>query len=177
MSLEIVPAVEADLPDVFSILDEASAFLQKIGVTEQWPTEFSTNPTWVKLLQQLVGSGTIFICREDQKPLGTFNLRESPNLGEIGDPSWDGINDSGLYLYLLAVRRSVAGQGVAKAMLEWAYALATQSTCHLRLDCWAGNSRLKQYYLEAGFEALGDVVIKSSLDGRRYGVSRFQRRC
>jgi GNAT superfamily N-acetyltransferase len=177
VTTRVAPAAEEDFVDVLSILDEAAAFLQDIGVTAQWPAKISTDATWTQILAELITNRKSFIAWQDRQPVGVFHLREIPELGPFKDQAWDDVPGEALYLYHLAVRRSVAGKGVATAMLEWAYNKAVSSGRHLRLDCWAGNIHLRGYYLEAGFEHLGDIEITSSLDGRRYSVSRFQRHC
>jgi GNAT superfamily N-acetyltransferase len=177
MSVAIGPASETDLRAVLSILDEAAAFLQEIGVREQWPARISDEATWTQLLHELVAVQTVFVARQDGQPVGVFHLRESPELGGLNDHSWDDVPGPALYLYILAVTRGVAGKGVARAMLDWACSFAASSGRVLRLDCWAGNSRLKQYYGETDFRDLGEVEIYSSLDGRKYFVSRFERTC
>jgi GNAT superfamily N-acetyltransferase len=79
----------------------------------------------------------------------------------------------------LAVSRSVAGQGVAMRLLDWAVDYArSRGKRELRLDCWAGNERLKRFYTDSGFDARGDVEspgLDLSGGGRSYFVSRFSR--
>jgi GNAT superfamily N-acetyltransferase len=158
------------------VLDEAADFLQRIGVREQWPSRFTNNATWIAILEKVVERGEVFLARQRGHPVGVFTLCETPGLANRIDHSWGGVAGSAFYLYLLAIRRSVAGKGVAIAMLDWACSHASGFGRVLRLDCWAGNGRLKRFYKESGFESLGDVEITSTLDGRTYAVSRFQRR-
>ncbi len=48
------------------------------------------------------------------------------------------------YLYSLAVRRDVAGSGVGRGMLQRAWEIASaQGSAELRLDCYAGNTKLR----------------------------------
>ncbi len=95
------------------------------------------------------------------------------------DKLWpDGAQDAVL-LFKLSVRRSVAGQGVARWLLDWAAEHTRQrGKSELRLDCWAGNERLKGYYADAGFESCGDVelTIIDAGETRTYSCSRFRLR-
>ena len=52
---------------------------------------------------------------------------------------------------------------------------ALRGAGELRLDCWAGNERLKRYYLDAGFEARGETEVVDE-DGSRYWVTRFAKK-
>lgn len=174
MTLAIAPAARQEATDVFAVLDEAAAYLQQIGVSEQWPPSFSADPAWAVLLPRLVGGGLIQVTREDGAAVGVFYLGDRPN--PDGDAAaWAGVPGAASYLGLLAVRREAAGRGVARAMLDWAAGCATAAGLPLRLDCWAGNDRLRRFYHEAGFSHKGDVQVTSLRDGRTYAVSRFER--
>ena len=175
MTLQIEPAARSETADVFTVLDEAATFLHAIGVSEQWPVSFSADPGWVGLVSQLVAKEQVFLARLDGLSVGAFYLGDGAELAAQDHHVWDGVPGDALYIGLLAVRRSVAGAGVAAAMLQWACSRAVASGRVLRLDCWAGNARLKQYYAEAGFEPRGEVEVHS-FDGRIYSVSRFERR-
>lgn len=171
--LEIRLAAPADLEDVLNVIDDAAAWLQSIGVTEQWPASFSADPAWVARFQRWIGEGRVYCARDGAgAAAGCFRLMPS-DLHIWGD-------DTGGYLYLhsLAVRRSAAGDGVAAAMLGWAreYA-ASQGAEELRLDCWAGNERLVRYYADAGFEPRGEAHVIDGTGGqwsmKEYWVAKF----
>jgi hypothetical protein len=50
--------------DVLTVLDDAAAYLQHIGVTPQWPPSFSADPNWARLVPELIAAGQIFVaCR------------------------------------------------------------------------------------------------------------------
>lgn len=174
--LTVRPATAFELRDVLAVLDEAAAWLQDIGVTEQWPAVISQDEGWVARVSRFVSEGRFFVARAGDTAVGVFHLRDEAGLD--GGPSawwlWEEQAQPSLYLFTLAVRRSVAGRGVAAAMLDWAFDSAQQRGRVLRLDCWAGNHKLRRYYTAAGFEHLGDVE-GTGLDGRFYSVSRFQR--
>ena len=175
MTLEIALASREETADVFTVLDDAAAYLRHIGVTQQWPPSFSADTTRARLVPELIAAGQIFVARRVALAVGVFCLGEHPELGGLDDGVWDGVSGAAFYLGLFAVVRTAAGQGVAQTMLDWAYSRAADASRVLRLDCWAGNERLKQYYLEFGFAARGDADVTSSLDGRTYSVSRFER--
>jgi GNAT superfamily N-acetyltransferase len=174
MNVDIRPASIEDLPAVFSVLEEA--WLQLIGMTRQWPTAFSGEEFWAPTIEALTGDGQMYLATVDVDSVGAFHLRDEPELYEIPNQVWPlELRDRPCrYLYLLAVRRGVARQGVSTAMLDWAFEDARRNGRVLRLDCWAGNDKLRRFYSGAGFEYLGDVEINDGA-GRTFGCSRFQR--
>jgi GNAT superfamily N-acetyltransferase len=167
-------AEPGDLDAVLSVLDEAVAWLHSIGVTEQWLGPFSSEEAWVSIYRSAIESGHVFVARNDDGIVGTFRLYESGWL-PFDEQIWSDVGlDGAAYLHTLAVRRSVAGAGIAAQMLDWAAKVAAaRGLKELRLDCWAGNERLRRYYLEAGFQWRGDVP--QTQDGRDFSASRFAR--
>ena len=59
----------------------------------------------------------------------------------------------------MAVRSEMHGQNLGGLILFWAMMKAKQEGKQfLRLDCVAGNGRLRRYYEEQGFSCRGKVV-------------------
>jgi GNAT superfamily N-acetyltransferase len=172
----IGPATPHELDDVLAVLDDAAAWLQAIGVTEQWPASFSGDPAWVARFSSWVADGRLFIARDAAgAAAGCFRLM--PNDRHI----WGDDGGANLYLHSLAVRRASAGDGVAAAMLAWACDYAgSHGAEELRLDCWAGNDRLVRYYADAGFEPRGVEHVVEGEGGLwsmpAYWVAKFARR-
>ena len=176
MQIDIRPATLDDLPDVLSVLDEASAWLQSIGITRQWPATFSDHPVWSPRITALTVDRQMYLVKSGFDAIGTFHLRDEPERYETPNQVWPNeLRDRpSRYLYLLAVRRRVAGHGVAVSILDGAAESAHHDARVLRLDCWAGNDKLRRFYAGAGFEYLGDIEIQDEA-GRTFGCSRFQR--
>jgi GNAT superfamily N-acetyltransferase len=172
--LDIRPATEAELGDVLSVLDEAAAWLQSIGVTEQWPASFSADAAWVERLRRGIENEQVYVAHDGGTAQGCFRL-----LNEDG-AIWQDASRRYVYLHSLAVRRASAGRGVATAMLDFAVQVAASHGAEeLRLDCWAGNERLMRYYLDAGFELRGQhhVAIDNGVWGKSdYWVAKFAKR-
>jgi protein-tyrosine phosphatase len=88
------------------------------------------------------------------------------------DHIWPADPVKALYLHSLAVIRPSAAQGVAGQLLSSALEIATNAGVdELRLDCWAGNERLKRYYVGAGFDPRGEIEVDDA--GSRYRVALF----
>ena len=74
------------------------------------------------------------------------------------------------YVHRLAVRRAFAGQGVARAMLDWAAARArSQGLSRLRLDADLSRPRLRALYERCGFRAHSEARVGG------YHVMRYER--
>jgi ribosomal protein S18 acetylase RimI-like enzyme len=172
--VEITVAQPHQLDDVLAVLDDAAAWLQAIGVSEQWPPSFSADVAWVERFTGWIAAGYVYLaCDADGAAIGCFRLMNE-------DTSiWQDASGRHVYLHSLAVRRTAAGGDVASAMLDFAlqYA-AAQGAEELRLDCWAGNQRLVKYYEDAGFEHRGlhHVDISGAWGKQDYYVAKFAKK-
>jgi GNAT superfamily N-acetyltransferase len=64
------------------------------------------------------------------------------------------------YVHKLAVRRACSGQGIGRAIVDWADRTAARAGRRfLRLDCLGDNPGIRSYYEELGFEHRGDLVV------------------
>jgi ribosomal protein S18 acetylase RimI-like enzyme len=161
---------------VLLILTNAGTWLHSMGITEQWPATFHDKPEWQDRFDRWTREGRVFVADGGLRGiLGCFRLMDAD------DAIWGASRDSALYLHSLAVVRYMAGEGVAKKMLDTALRITARRGCdELRLDCWAGNERLRRYYLHAGFEFRGEAAVHSDRsehgsDGT-YSVAKFAKR-
>lgn len=73
----------------------------------------------------------------------------------FADPEFwsaDDSPDDALYVHRMVVDRNYAGKHIGKALLDWATNLAiAQGKAWLRLDAWATNTALHNYYERQGF--------------------------
>jgi ribosomal protein S18 acetylase RimI-like enzyme len=179
VNIDVRAGTPQDVDAVIAVLDEASAWLQSIGVTDQWPVSFSGDSALIQLVEGLIEKQEMYVACDGATVAGCFRLKQEP------DATWPD-EVPAAYLYSLAVKRNYAAQGVAQCMLDWATEhISMMGLSELRLDCWAGNQRLRDYYAAAGFEWRGDIEVVSSEDnatvprqnrGAPYQVSLFARR-
>lgn len=81
---------------------------------------------------------------------------------------WPGVADAA-FIHRLAVRRSAAGQGHAKALLDWALDEAAKAGKRsLKLDCDSDRTNLQEFYEACGFERVGSWVLKPHYDQTLY---------
>ncbi len=71
------------------------------------------------------------------------------------------------YLHALMLDPSEQGQGLGQIFLEGVKRLALCEGGTITLDCWAGNTKLRDFYQRAGFTHRGDFPVKD------YEVSVF----
>ena len=138
---QIVPATPKDLPLVMGIISEAAAWLKEKGI-DQWPSP--PNQHWWRRTAAFIEKGEMHIAYQDGTAIGVLRLN-------LADAYWP---DDGLagYVHGLAIRNQVHGRGVGHALLAWAEVeIRRQKRPFLRLDCAAGNGRLRQYYEDQGF--------------------------
>lgn len=156
--------------EALNILDEAAAWLRDRGVDSQWPTSFrEPSPEdiprdRVEELRQYALLGQLWVLRDrayDNQAVGTIVITHWPDL-EFAH-HWPGGHHNlfdARYLARMAVRRSVAGQGVGSMMVEFAAWVARSiGVSNLRLDCAKTNTALHQYYERLGFRRVGTVEL------------------
>jgi GNAT superfamily N-acetyltransferase len=171
LTVKVRRAVAEEVRTVLLVLTNAGAWLHSKGLTEQWPASFIDDPAWQDRFDRWTAEGRVFVADGGLRGvLGCFRLMDAD------DHIWAGEPGAALYLHSLAVVRWAANQGVAKQMLDWAVDhAASMGVDELRLDCWGGNDRLRRYYVDAGFQARGEVEVVDSEQGR-YSVALFAKR-
>jgi GNAT superfamily N-acetyltransferase len=150
-SVEITPAVPADIDDVLDVLYVAARWLASRGIN-QWRVDGFPR----QLIADGISRGEVYVARRDRRAVGTFALQWSDEL------FWPGASEAAAgYIHRIAVRREARGLGID--LLKFAgQATAATGRKLLRLDCFAGNSALCSYYERAGFVRVADVEV----DGR-----------
>src|SRR6059036_2416969 len=147
-NLKVRQAGLHDVDIVLGILDEAAGWLKQheIPSLEAWRILPS-------ILSRSDLSRGVYVALVDDTAAGTFILQwsDSPFWGERPP-------DSG-YIHKLAVRPDFAGRGIGREMLRWAEARAKSAGKRfLRLNCLAGDRKIRDYYERAGFTHRGDIV-------------------
>jgi GNAT superfamily N-acetyltransferase len=139
-------ATPADLPAAADILAEAARWLVSIN-QPLWTAEHIAPE---KLLPY-IHAGELHLALLDSHPVGTMLLQwQDPTYWPHVPPG------ESAFVHRLAVRRSVAGQGISRALLAHAEAAARAANKrYLRLDC-APRPKLCQVYESAGFTPKGE---------------------
>ena len=168
--LQVARAKPSEAVAVEALLDAVAEWQQSRGI-RQW-----TSGQFGDEIRQAIADRALYVASRQGDILGCFMLDEgSPRmrqwLFEHGRELADGLN-----VGRLAVAREASGQGLGLKLLNAARLLAARrGVAYLWLDCPAENTRLRRYYLEAGFSYRGDNEVAGP-DGERWVSSVFERR-
>jgi GNAT superfamily N-acetyltransferase len=145
---------KAELVDgetVFRILQDTASWLRSKGVA-QWE-EFLHDDGMITTVNQAILSGITYIVGENAGDIvAVFNLSSEQNDWDID--MWGKRNDSAYYLHKLAVAKDYRRQQIGGQILGWIDD-NIRDGCVVRLDCYADNPILNQYYHQAGFTFVG----------------------
>ncbi|WP_297860390.1 GNAT family N-acetyltransferase [Meiothermus sp.] len=144
--LKIKPASLEEVEVACDILQEAARWLMARGET-LWHLDELTPEHFRPVAQQ----GELFLAYLNLRAVGTFTY-------QLSDPLfWPRIPaGTSAFLHKVAVRREVAGQGVAIAMVAWAKEQARAAgLSYLRLDTDFNRPKLRSFYERLGFTCVG----------------------
>jgi ribosomal protein S18 acetylase RimI-like enzyme len=165
-ALDVVLAQPSDLEGVLSILEEARQWLLAKGIPEQWP-----RPHPPEAIAWRIECRETYLAYHHGQAIATFTLQGSDV------QTWGDLPGEAMYVHGLAVRRAFAGQQIGEQLLQLAAEICTaMGKPYLRLDCWAGNTTLSQYYERVGFERCGAREWPTSGDTPPWRVNLFERR-
>ncbi len=144
-------AGQEDLANVVTLLNEAAERLHSRGV-EQWGPGWMTN----ERMAPAVSRGEVFLVKErDGDPVATVTLHETPDVD-----FWSPEEQKENALYLGKLARSDDEPGVGTWLLRWCVDHAAQlGYRRVRLDAWATNQRLHEYYQLNGWTHLRTVSL------------------
>jgi len=149
-----------ELEVVLDVLGDAASWLHRRGI-EQWPEQFD-RATVLPAVER--GETWLASAPLADAPFGTVTVQWADDL------IWPdaGSGEAG-YVHRLAIRRTAAGSG--RALLSWAEQhVGAAGRSLVRLDCWSGNARLRQYYEGQGYRPAGERSEST------WTVARYEKR-
>lgn len=155
--ITIERAGQTDINKVEKILNDVTADLISKDIY-QW--EY---PWEEKVLKKDIQDGKVFLVLVEGHPVGTFSLEELAN-----EENEFYRQVEGKYLFRVAVLPRIQGLGYGHQVLEEIKNQCSLNKYTLYLDCWAGNEKLKKFYLKAGLKYIGDYPEKD------YFISVFE---
>ncbi len=148
-AIEVMRAGPEHLDDVMRILTEVNTWLIAKGITGQWPPVIPRD-----FIAGSLERDEVYLVRQGEAVLATCTLQWSDS-GIWGDAAPDAV-----YVHRLAVSREHGGKGLGQLMLDWAATRArAEGKAFVRLDCWAENPYLVEYYPQMGFRQVGEVSV------------------
>lgn len=147
---------EDDLSGILTLWDETVAWLVAKGMEKQWgATPFSQLPAMRERFLLWLRRGELFIARARNTNTGAIvaTVALVDTIPAYAASAWGVAPDQGMYLEAFTTARMLRAPGLGRALLRWAEAYTREhGKSVLRLDCWAGNQTLCEYYRAAGFQ-------------------------
>ena len=155
--LDLALAGPADVDDVTALYEETTAWIRAQGFD---PGEAPRSMR--AIVADRIATGTVYVARLAGEAVATLTVL--PEDAEV----WGERPDDALYIHGFGVSRAYAGQEIGRTLLDWvADVAAGAGRAYVRLDCEAGNRKLRDYYERAGFTYHGDATLPSHT-GSRY---------
>jgi ribosomal protein S18 acetylase RimI-like enzyme len=137
-----------DLEVVLDLLSDGASYARRQGI-EQWPRRFPE-----ELIRAGIERGEVIVGTIDDVAVATLSLMWTDHA------SWGEVADDAGYVHRLAVSARHRGGSLGPRLLDWAQAETTRTGRDLlRLDCLAGNARLRRWYEALGFRHQGDREV------------------
>lgn len=148
---DVYLAALKDADEITNLLKSAASWLKENQI-DQWGFLLSGGED--AEIKEAIMTEKTFIVKDQDQIIGTFTLYLSQN--EWDKDIWGVQEDNAVYLHRLATDRSLKGNGLGKAMINWTKEyLKEQNVSILRLDCVGFNQKLNQFYLDCGLEKVG----------------------
>lgn len=149
--MNIVQAVPSDFDLVFDLYDKAIAF-QKTVFDKQW-LGFDAD-----LVHREIAEGRLWKAVEEAGVGCIWSVAyEDPVIW--GDESHIGA----MYIHRIVTNPDFRGRGYVAKIVDWAREHALENDLrYIRMDTWADNLKLKEYYIACGFEWKGTVTPEDS---------------
>ena len=142
----------SDLPIIFKLFESAIAYQQKNGF-ELWPnfsdelilSEIRENKHWK------ITEGNDIVCIFSVMYNDPVIWGEEKNL------------DAAVYLHRIAVNPEHKGKSMMRIIKDWAIEHAKQNNKRfVRMDTWGNNEHLRNYYIQCGFNYIGQQYLKNT---------------
>ncbi|MES2616292.1 MAG: GNAT family N-acetyltransferase [Bacteroidota bacterium] len=164
----VINSSEDDMDTIFYLFDEAINYQKKKGY-ELWP-QFSR-----AMILNEINNKQHWKIMEGNRIVAVLSVL-------YNDPVIWGVErdaEPAVYLHRIAINPEDKGKGMMKFIKHWAenHARAIGKK-YLRMDTWGNNINLRQYYIDCGFEYIGQqqLVVEEGMQPHYGGLvlSLFQ---
>ncbi|WP_079508521.1 GNAT family N-acetyltransferase [Mesobacillus jeotgali] len=97
-----------------------------------------------------------YIVMDGDELVATFTLSGDQSEWDIHIFGEEAAHDS-LYLHRFAIAPELIGRGLGRELLAWIEKSIYTEKSFLKLDCVSNNSKLNQFYLDYGFDYIGET--------------------
>ncbi|WP_342597937.1 GNAT family N-acetyltransferase [Psychrobacillus sp. FSL H8-0483] len=149
-------AVKKDVELILEVLNKVTLHLHKRGIN-QWEYPWDS----VHIKNGIEESNTYKLVVDDNV-IGTFVIQTIDHLNKLT------IRADSLYVGRIAILPEYQGRNIGSMIIDFANSFAHSKNQDMYLDCWAGNRKLKDFYLHNGLDYVGDFPVKD------YWISIFK---
>ncbi|MEB1808856.1 MAG: GNAT family N-acetyltransferase [Bacillaceae bacterium] len=142
--IEIRKANLEDQTEILTIYNETTLHLLKREI-KQW--EY---PWDAEIILKEIKKNESYVVLFNRTFAGAFCMSPLEKLSTLT------IEPEGVYLSKIAILPKYQGKNLGSEVVNFACSFAKQRNLALYLDCWAGNEKLKEFYLGNGLEYIGD---------------------
>lgn len=153
METIVLPATLNDLPLIYNLFDEAIRFQKKNNYIgwKNYDKEF---------IKADINGGLLFKIEKGNDALGIFSVCYTDKLiwreREKGDA---------IYLHRIVLNRAFQGTRIFNTVLAWSLTYAqTHKRKFVRMDTWANNFKLINYYKGYGFRFIENYTTQDTAD-------------
>lgn len=144
--MDIKLAETNDIDTVLDVLNKATLKLLSKDII-QW-----TYPWSRTVIKEGIAQGQVFKLKMENHIVGTFMIKPIHQLNTLS------INENSLYVSSIAVTPEYQGQNIGTDIINFCQTFSKEQHKDMYLDCWAGNSKLIEFYKGCGLDYLGDFL-------------------
>ncbi|ERJ12177.1 GNAT family N-acetyltransferase [Haloplasma contractile] len=141
MAVQVRLATERDIEVVLKVLNKATTHLINKGIN-QWEYPWVASIIKADILEE-----NVYVLEQNQCVIGTFSIKKVEKKYPIKDPN-------GNYLYRIALLPNLQGKSIGKVVINYVKKIALSNTIYL--DCYYGNNKLRNFYMNCGLLYIGD---------------------
>lgn len=150
---KITVASREDSDKIINMLKESARWMKENGIN-QWGYLLNGGDD-EEILEGILNEET-YMVQKSGELITTFTLSERQSEWDRHIFGEDKPRNS-IYLQRLAVVPKYMGKGIGKEIINWIEENCSFDKEYLLLDCVASNERLNRFYIENGFEYLGET--------------------
>jgi len=154
--MHVRSAEQSDMPAIVDLSGRVQARLTASGSLQEF------GPIPVETLSAHVAARTAFVLDDEGSVIGGVLVEPAgtpvtPSLtATLAGWGLDAKQEQLWFLQKLMVEPEAQGRGIGRTLLDGTIAhIAGRGAGQLVLDCWAGNTKLRDFYTEAGFRLHG----------------------
>lgn len=150
----IVPAKKSEIPEIVSLTRACAQDMITKNIF-QWNEHYPTAAAF----EQDIERNELYVFKKNQKIISTIVLSSLMD-DEYLEVNWLTPSTNNLYIHRLAVHPDFQRRGIARTMMDYAYAFAQASNApSIRLDTFSQNKRNHTFYETRGYKRLGNIFF------------------